>query len=187
MLLFTSCQKEEPDQNALQSEESVDIEVMIQKDKEAYADYVAKNGEVTIEYMTLEELQDFVAVNDLPKISEETIEKYNTSKRLKTSGACSSGWINYCGDHNQNGTFSSSDLVYFNGACDPVCPGKACTDHVGPCVETWNLPGMFRRFGYLSYYRNPGSGTEDPNAETYYYNVNDYNAAYDFILGVATC
>jgi len=74
MLLFTSCQKEEPDQNALQSEESVDIEVMIQKDKEAYADYVAKNGEVTIEYMTLEELQDFVAVNDLPKISEETIE-----------------------------------------------------------------------------------------------------------------
>ncbi len=181
MLLLTSCQKEAPDQNILQSDEEVDIEAMIQKDKEAYRDYVAKHGEVTIEHMTLEELQVFVAANDLPPISEETIKNYNSAKRLKTSGACSSGWINYCGDHNGNGTFSSSDLVYFNNVCH-LCSntGNACGSFTTGC-STWNIPSThrFRTFGYLSYY--------DGEGQTTLYNRQDYQSAYNFIIGSSSC
>ena len=177
LLLVASCAEQEAIDESTSLDQTITFEGQLKLDQQEYEKYVAEHGEVTIEHMTLEELQAFVKEHNLPPVSQETVDAYDKRGIEKTTGSCSSGWINYCGDLNANGTFSSSDLVTFNNLCAGVC-NQGCSSF-GDC-PTWSEPSDIRRFGYLSYYAH----IQD---ELTYFDGDDYIAAYNMILGLESC
>ncbi len=151
-----------------------------------YQEFAKKNGEVKREVVSLDELLRYFEENNLPELSPEFIDeirsRINSRVETRTTGACNSGWINYCGDLNGNGVFSAADIAYFGSTCSTYCNSpSACNDNHGTSnqCETWNLSSKIRRFGYLSLYRGLG--------ETTFIDRDDRNAAIDFVVGLFPC
>ncbi len=182
LMTLVACQKEEiPESSKIQFEnqEAADL---FESDYAQYQQYVKKHGEVTREIITLEEMEELIKEYDLEPLDQETINLYHSRDLSKATGACNSGWINFCGDHNRDGTFSTLDIIRFNQVCR-ACSNSpnACTSRGTLGCNTWNLPFLSpeRTFGYLSWYDN-GIGIT-------IYNLEDRISARRMILGIVNC
>ena len=173
-VLVISCADEEITNDTLTFEEQLKL------DQLEHEKYVQEHGEVTIEYMTLEELQAFYSEKGLPPVSQSTIELYNKARIKgfeKTSGPCSS-WINFCGDLNRNGTFSAGDAAYFITNCNSLCNIQSCGYSTTCPTGGLSSTDAVRTFGYLSWY-DPADGTQQ-----LFFSKRDKDSADRFILGL---
>ena len=135
--------------------------------------------QVTIEHMTLEELQAFVKEHNLPPVVKETVDAYVNEVSKKRPWIISSrdGLI-HCGDLNALAPLSSSFflrlITYYAGVC------KSYAAHLGTCP----LPGLslviLDALAMLSY---------DAHIQDELYELlgDDYIAAYNMILGLESC
>ncbi len=184
LMTLVACQKEELSQIESSSTENSETKLFDQ-DYQEYQDYVKLHGEVKREVTDLDDLLRYFEENNLPELSQDFINelKNRIESRIetRTSGPCNSGWINYCGDLNGNGVFSSADIAYYVQTCSNYCNSPSACDENNTSNKcgTWTLPSNIRRFGYLSHYRG--------DAEIPYIDLKDRNAAIDFVIGFFSC
>ncbi len=179
LLLVASCAEQEVIEESTSLDETITVEEQLKLDQQKYEAYAAEHGEVTIERMTLEEYQAFAAEHNLPPVSEEIIKKYHKRSLEKATGACNSGWINFCGDLNRNGTFSASDLAHFILNCNSLCNIQACGYSTTCPTDGLSSIDPVRTFGYLTFYFG--------GSEILFFNKYDFDAGVEFVLGLAPC
>lgn len=137
--------------------------------QEKIAEFEKNPQKLTIEYATLEEINEVLLSYGLEPYSREDVER---AKYLKSTWPCST-WINF-GDISGNGVLSVLDVAMANNW---RCANSGCSYNYD--LFTDYVPSPYDNFAYMT-----GLGSD---TDWYILNADDSDTATDFILGYIAC